>query len=773
MPVPFLIFAQCRRLERFGLRHIIERLRTQTRWQVYARVLPVVFLAVVLVGAFGWMIFTRYAIDKLETHHAAEVTYLLDSLRREALVETMSLEARKADAAADWTEATIADGMAACRGWAADMAAAGALHGVALLPVDGISGPEPAVCLASELNCPQNKSRMEVWIDHSASLAPGWGLAQCAIESWHPTTILPPLMLQSESGLPMAVLPVRVRENADDPAAYDTVYFLNLDYLMQSLVGEIGPLADRTAWWCVVDRSGQVVAAAPDAAVVGTVLADQVRDPRRGPFAVVSGRDLVSRWRPGLTWPRSIFGGPLDQWVVSAGQAKGFPVAILVGYQARELRTTSLGYVAAVVGMALLALAIAVLLVTRVIGRVSDRVTNLARHLALVARGDYSRRLPKGADDEVGHLIEYFNHMADSLDETQRQLTEKTRHLEAALENRQLLDHAKDDFLVLISHEVRTPLTSIMGGVDLLKGLLKRMSGDQRAELERLNVGEVVGIVEHSAERLRSFMNDAIQMTSIQSSDKELVLRPESIGSLVELGLCGVREMAQMRDITVVNSLETEQQWCVLCDAKVLKLAFEKVLKNAVAHNHDGGRVEIREVDEVPGGGRPAALQRPEEIMRLASQPSFGQWSDVPVTWRIIEIFNTGEAIPPERCAALFGKFELVGRIENHQRGSGLSLPIAKSAIEQHGGSIAVTSSPGEGNYFHLLLPTIPMSSLDVYRSKLEAKGRSMLVDLVWDQSVNRVGGAAGNEHVGEVADPAGLKVEFHNQGAGAPGGGN
>ena len=80
-----------------GLRNIIQRLRKQTRWQVYVRVLPVVFFAVILVGTFGTIAFTGYESAQLVANERNESTYLLETLRQKAIIETLSFEARRSD----------------------------------------------------------------------------------------------------------------------------------------------------------------------------------------------------------------------------------------------------------------------------------------------------------------------------------------------------------------------------------------------------------------------------------------------------------------------------------------------------------------------------------------------------------------------------------------------------------------------------------------------------------------------------------------------------
>ncbi len=771
---------------------IIKRLQQQTRWQIYVRVLPVVFLAVLVVGAFGWVVFTRYAVANLIEHDTEEVAFLMDNLRQKVLVETLGLQARKNEGytESDSTSGVCSTDSSACRDWTRDLLRVDYLTGVAQVgnsEANESQNPESellSLCFVDTLSGPVNASRLRTWFEghrpyFGSDFEPTAWQASDALgvptlayaDPWHSTYIFPPVLIEevkdgsqaSAVGELAALLPVLVREEVETTSNHNhTIYFLSLNRMLDDLLGADGLVTEDETWWCVVNHQGRVFAAAGGVPTVGSLLKNQHRTADNGPFAIKSGEDLVGDWNLGDPWRKSLFGKHMKHWVVAAGQSEDLPVALIIGHEAQDLQTASLGFVVAVVGMALLALAISIFGVTRVVGGVSARLTTLSKNMEQVAKGDYSRRIPCEARDEVGRLTSFFNRMAISLDETQHELTEKTSHLEAALESREMQDRAKDDFLALISHEVRTPLTAIMGGVNILKSVVNRTSGADREVLDKLNVVEVVKIIESSGERLHGFMNDAIQMTSIQSSDKELELEFSSINSLVELGLCGVRELAKVRNIEVVNGLENEQDWLVLCDEKVMKLAFEKILKNAVVHNYDEGRVMIREVEELPEKSRLGEMPREEDVHRLRSQPSFCPYEDLPIVWRLIEVFNTGEAIPAERREALFGKFELVGRIEHHQRGSGLSLPIAKSAVENHGGRICVHSVKLQGNSFYLLLPTVAAAELKNAYSTTASAGQ---------EQGHGIASGSGDKKVGQVTDLAGLKVEFHYQSPTVPGG--
>ncbi|MBE0529593.1 MAG: HAMP domain-containing histidine kinase [Rhodospirillales bacterium] len=445
--------------------------------------------------------------------------------------------------------------------------------------------------------------------------------------------------------------------------------------------------------------------------------------------------------------------------MIGSHRAAGLPLTLIAATPAHRLRELALVYFAGVALVGVLALIVGLAGLARVVDGVSARLATLGASMEALARGDYTRRLPRGPADEVGRLMGYFNLMAGSLDEAHRQVKEKAANLRAALENQRQLDRAKDEFLVLISHEVRTPLTAILGGVSYLKSTVKRADPADRDVLARLNLVEIAEVIASSGERLNGFMTDAIQMTAIQTGVSRLELAPVPPRELLAPGLERVGPWAHSRGITVENRLAADVGWQVLCDRGVLQVAVQKILDNAVVHNLDGGRVVVREIDAVPGFGPAATLATPDQVQRLREQPGWLPWSGEQVAWRLLEIHNTGRAIPRHRLDALFGKFELVGRIEHHSRGSGLSLPIAKAAVEQHGGRILVRSEEGWGTAFYLLLPTLPAVAGS-------AGG-------LWDDAPQGVGRRTGHEQVGVAADRAGLEVELDHHGAARAGDGD
>ncbi len=706
--------------------HILNRLSYRTRWQIFARVLPVMFLAVLSIGAISWVVFTHHATGTAKKIQNREVVSLLDNLRRRASLEAMAVEVRqndflsrggRADGAhlvEDLLQMELLDGVALARPWAAE----GEVPGFFSL-VDSLSTEGNQITVSSWLrkysHCFQPGFRPGSWSRVRVSDAP------VLVDSnpGHPIYLFPPLLLETSGESLLALLPVMVRDERGEVRTGHPVYFLDL----RALVRDFQP----SGWWCVLDGDGTVMVSATGSVEAGAKLADRPRDDNGGVFGVAAGSELWLPLRPGENVRTAVVSDRWLPWIVTVGRDSNLPFTLLTAQEVVGLRAMGVRFVMAVLVVALLALGLALFGVSKV-------VRNVSQHLS---------------------------HLAISKDEAHRLVQIKAENLRGSLDDLRMLDQAKDDFLVLISHEVRTPLTSIMGGVDYLKSSVGKVNDEERELLERLNIMEIASIIESSGKRLAGFMNDAIQMASIQARDLQLDLQPVPVASFVEVGLCGIRERAHLRGISVINELEEETEWAVLCDQKILKVAFEKILNNAVVHNYEGGQILIREAEKVPGLDGPDCRIEPEGEYILKGQDSFRHWEKDKLTWRLIEIFNTGDPIPEDRRKALFGKFELVGRIEHHQKGSGLSLPIANSAIKNHGGSILVHADNNLGNSFFLLLPTLPMGTVPGYGRDPQLRNKVIQGD----------GRRSRDKKVGQVADAPGFEVELHDTGSSLTGG--
>jgi PAS domain S-box-containing protein len=262
------------------------------------------------------------------------------------------------------------------------------------------------------------------------------------------------------------------------------------------------------------------------------------------------------------------------------------------------------------------------------------------------------------------------------------------------------LNRMKDSFLGLASHELKTPLTVIMGYSELLLTDMK----EQLTE----STGEMIQNISAAAVRLDNIIKDMIDVSMIDQKQVELKLGPVDINALVESAVKELRFFLALRKQEIETHLDRTLPMIRGDQTRLMQL-LSNILGNAVKFTPDGGSIQVT-----------TALNRSD---RISSQPGFDGSSAV-YTGRnqhqFIEIVisDTGIGIDKDDQRRIFDKFYEAGNIEEHSsgkvafkaRGAGLGLSIAKGVIDMHGGQIWV-ESPGydpqtcPGSSFIVLLP--------------------------------------------------------------------
>jgi signal transduction histidine kinase len=227
----------------------------------------------------------------------------------------------------------------------------------------------------------------------------------------------------------------------------------------------------------------------------------------------------------------------------------------------------------------------------------------------------------------------------------------------------QELGRAQADFVSRISHELRSPLTSVLGYVELLSD---GASGELNQEQ-----GRVLGIVDRNSRRLLGMIEDLLTMSSVEAGTCELVMTDVDVGELVE----------RVRDTMAPIVVRSELELCVDLargtvlngDRDQLERALLNLVSNAVKFTMPGGHVEITTRSE----GDDIALS----------------------------VRDTGTGIPTEEQRHLFTRFFRTMRSkENQVPGTGLGLYIVDHIVALHGGRMRVVSSP-RGSTFTMVLP--------------------------------------------------------------------
>ena len=217
---------------------------------------------------------------------------------------------------------------------------------------------------------------------------------------------------------------------------------------------------------------------------------------------------------------------------------------------------------------------------------------------------------------------------------------------------------AKDEFVASVSHEFRTPLTSILGYVELLLA-------DEPAKAQR----EMLEVIRRNSERLLTLVSDLLS-----SRNGQLIVTPEAVNvaELVRSSVSSATPRAAAAG--VVLQTQTPERLDAHVDGARISQVLDNLVSNAIKYSPDGGSVLV-------------SLE--QEDGHLACR-----------------ITDTGMGMSPEDASEVFAKFFRSSTVRRTAiPGVGLGLPISKAIIEAHGGTIGVDSTLGEGTTFTFRVP--------------------------------------------------------------------
>ena len=226
------------------------------------------------------------------------------------------------------------------------------------------------------------------------------------------------------------------------------------------------------------------------------------------------------------------------------------------------------------------------------------------------------------------------------------------------------IDEMKNDFISVASHEMRTPMTSIKGSLELLLG---GYAGELPAEAT-----ELLGISLTAVDRLVRLINDLLDIAKIESGKMELHLDKHDVGDIVRRSMRSLRALAETHRVSIQLDQATPLP-SVLADRDRLDQIVTNLLSNALKYSPADSVVHVR----------------------------VGQFGD---TIRVT-VTDEGPGIPVDQLERVFDRFM---QLQGAKKGTGLGLTICRALIEQHKGSIWVDSEPGHGASFNFDLPIAP-----------------------------------------------------------------
>ena len=270
--------------------------------------------------------------------------------------------------------------------------------------------------------------------------------------------------------------------------------------------------------------------------------------------------------------------------------------------------------------------------------------------------------------DEQGNLDSIFSLV---LDVTERAKAQQA--LEQAKDVAETASRAKDQFLAVLSHELRNPLSPVLATAMMLRGD-PRFDAETREQLE---------VICRNAELEARLIDDLLDVTRIERGKVELDRRPVELGTILRRAVEVCEPDIKAKGLEFSIDSPGCPFW-VDADAARLQQVFWNLLKNAIKFTHPGGRVSVR-------------CQRGE--------------NETVVT----EVSDNGEGIEAAALERIFNAFEQAERSITRQFGGlGLGLTISKAMVDLHGGSIQASSAGrGQGSTFTVRLPLLPAQAAD------------------------------------------------------------
>ncbi|MFQ8966296.1 MAG: sensor histidine kinase [Lactobacillus gasseri] len=277
------------------------------------------------------------------------------------------------------------------------------------------------------------------------------------------------------------------------------------------------------------------------------------------------------------------------------------------------------------------------------------QLRHVIEELHYIADGHFDHRIPFVVKTDLQKVIDSINALVDST--------------VASMEEERQIEQSKDDLITNVSHDIRTPLTSIIGYLGLLKS--SELNEDQ---------AKYIKIAYDKALQMKALAEDLFEYTTLRSStNNKLVLAPLHVNSMLEQVAAGFELEAEKKNITF-NVVTRPRDLVIDADAKMIVRMLNNLISNALKYGHGA-----------------------TEINLIANK----------VNNKFVElrVENNGEQIPKKSLQKIFDRFYRVEISRNLKTGgTGLGLAITKSIVDLHGGTIKCQST-SELTSFIIQLP--------------------------------------------------------------------
>ncbi|MGO1441477.1 MAG: sensor histidine kinase [Lactobacillus delbrueckii] len=309
------------------------------------------------------------------------------------------------------------------------------------------------------------------------------------------------------------------------------------------------------------------------------------------------------------------------------------------------------------IGIILMGIADVIVLYWRLIRRYHQmQLRHIISELHYIANGHFDHRISFSVNNDMQKVIDSINSLVDST--------------VGAINEEKAIEQSKDELITNVSHDIRTPLTSIIGYLGLLK------NGAVTSQEDML---KYINIAYDKAEQMKSLANDLFEYTTLKSTKTKLNVTPINIKGMMEQVAAGFELEAEKKGIAFSVKARPDDL-IVNADVEKLVRVYNNLISNALKYAAGASRINLV-----------ANLINHEQVE--------------------LRVENNGEPIPKDKLKKIFDRFYRVESSRNTKTGgTGLGLSIVQGAVELHGGTIRCESNK-DWTSFIILLPRNPQAN--------------------------------------------------------------
>lgn len=284
---------------------------------------------------------------------------------------------------------------------------------------------------------------------------------------------------------------------------------------------------------------------------------------------------------------------------------------------------------------------------------ISERIVGVATGIRTLAMGNYDARVAEEGGDEVSRLARDVNALATRLQDAEHK--------------RETLDRERRDLTAAISHDLRTPLASVLAMVEAL---------DDGVINDPEEIARYYATIGREMDRLSRMIDDLFELARIDAGVLQLDLRQVPVQEIAAEVVDAMQAQARRQGVALELTVEAPAA-AILLDGARMERAVGNLVRNALEHTPSGGRVEV-------------SVDATDECVRL-------------------QVRDTGRGLEPGQLSKIWDRFyrgdQSRTRGDAPADGAGLGLAIVRGMVEAHGGAVSAASEHGGGAVFTIQLP--------------------------------------------------------------------